>query len=352
MRSGRADIPGTLRRPLAPPARHPFAAAMVVCVRVHEAGGPEQLRVEDCALPLPGRGEVRLAHTAIGVNFVDCHHRAGRAPLPAWPHGLGIEAVGVVEALGDGVNGPPLGTRLGYAAGGAPGAYASHANVPAWRLVPVPDDVDDVTAAAVLCKGLTAEMLVRRVFKVGPGHRVLVHAAAGGVGALLCQWLRHQGAMVIGAVSSPAKAELARRSGCHQVVVTTAESVVEVVQAITQQRGLDVVYDGVGRDTFAVSLACLRKRGLLVMHGHASGLPDPIDVARLQSGSWFVTRPVLTDYTATRQELLHAAEVLWKVVRGGVLRPHVDVVLPLAEVATAHRRLEARQSAGSIVLRP
>jgi NADPH:quinone reductase len=329
---------------------------MVLCVRVHRTGGPEprpeQLVVEDVPLPPPGRGEVRLAHTAIGVNFVDCHHRAGRAPLPSLPHGLGIEAVGVVEALGEGVNGPALGTRLGYAAGVVPGAYASHANVPAWRLVPVPDDVDDVTAAAVLCKGLTAEMLARRVFKVGPGHRVLVHAAAGGVGSLLCQWLRHQGAMVIGAVSSDAKAELARRSGCHQVVVTATESVVDVVRAVTQQRGLDVVYDGVGRDTFAASLGCLRKRGLLVLFGHASGLPLPIDVALLQSGSWFVTRPVLTDYTATRQELLHAAEVLWKVVRGGVLRPHVEAVLPLAEVAVAHRRLEARDSVGSLVLRP
>jgi NADPH2:quinone reductase len=302
---------------------------MVLCVRVHQPGGPEQLVVEDLELPPPARGEARIEHTAIGVNFLDCHHRAGRAPLPELPHGLGIEAVGTIAALGEGVSGPALGTRVAYAAGIAPGAYA-----------------------AALGKGLTAEMLARRVFKVGPGHRVLVHAAAGGVGSLLCQWLRHQGAMVIGAVSTAEKAELARRAGCHQVVVTASESVVDVVQAITQQRGLDVVYDGIGRDTFAASLGCLRKRGLLVMFGHASGPPAPIDVAVLQSGSWFVTRPVLTDYTATRQELLHAAEVLWKVVGGGVLRPHIDAVLPLREAAAAHRRLEGRQSCGSLVLRP
>jgi NADPH2:quinone reductase len=325
---------------------------MVLCVRVHQPGGPEQLVVEDLELPPPARGEARIEHTAIGVNFLDCHHRAGRAPLPELPHGLGIEAVGTIAALGEGVSGPALGTRVAYAAGIAPGAYAAAANVPAWRLLPVPAAVDDVTAAAVLGKGLTAEMLARRVFKVGPGHRVLVHAAAGGVGSLLCQWLRHQGAMVIGAVSTAEKAELARRAGCHQVVVTASESVVDVVQAITQQRGLDVVYDGIGRDTFAASLGCLRKRGLLVMFGHASGPPAPIDVAVLQSGSWFVTRPVLTDYTATRQELLHAAEVLWKVVGGGVLRPHIDAVLPLREAAAAHRRLEGRQSCGSLVLRP
>jgi NADPH2:quinone reductase len=323
-------------------------------IRVHAPGGPEQLVADDVALAPPQRGELQVRHTAIGVNFIDCYHRSGLYPLPSLPHGIGSEAVGRVEAVGDGVHGFAAGDRVAYAAGVAPGSYADARNVPAWRAVPVPDGVDDVTTAALLLKGLTAEMLVRRVFKVGPGHRALVHAAAGGVGLLLCQWLRHVGATVFGVVSTAAKAELARANGCHVVVVREEEheDVAGAAARLTQHKGVDVVYDSVGATTLRESLRCLRKRGLLVSFGNASGRPAPVELAELQQGSFFLTRPTLPDYTATRAELLRAAEVLFALVEGGVLRAHVDSTRPLARAADAHRRLESRQSTGAIVLVP
>lgn len=320
-------------------------------IRIHNVGGPEQMLWEPLDVPDPARGELRLRHTAVGVNFLDCYHRSGLYPLPL-PSGLGSEAVGIVEAIGDGVTHVQVGDRVAYAGGAPPGAYATARTVPAWRCLPVPDDVTDSTAAAVLLKGLTAEYLVRRVFRIGPGHRVLVHAAAGGTGSLLCQWLRHLGAVVVGTVSSPAKVEAAFANGCHQVVDTSTQDLVAEVSSFTKDKGVDVVYDGTGRDTLRPSLQCLRKRGLLVSFGNASGRPEPIDLAELQRGSWFVTRPVLLDYTATRQELTNAAEVLWKLVRPGVLRARLDSTFPLAEAAAAHRRLESRQSQGAIVLLP
>ncbi len=324
---------------------------MVLAIRIHRTGGPECLQPDEVPLLAPERGEVQLRHTAIGVNFIDCYHRSGLYPVPL-PAGIGSEAVGIVQALGDGVTGIAVGDRVAYAGGMAPGSYATARNVPAWRLVPVPAELDDVTLAALLLKGLTAECLVRRVFKVGPGHRVLVHAAAGGVGLLLCQWLRYISTTVIGVVSSPAKAELARANGCHQVVVRGQEDVVATVLSLTQQRGLDVVYDSVGQATLRESLRCLRKRGLLVSFGNSSGRPEPLALQELQAGSYFVTRPNLPDYTATRQELVNAAAVLFERVRGGVLRARIDSTLPLAAAAEAHRRLESRQSAGAIVLVP
>lgn len=325
---------------------------MTRAIRIHRIGGPDVLALDDVDLPPPGRGEVRIVHGAIGVNFVDCYHRSGLYPLPALPHGLGSEAVGRVEALGDGVHGLAVGARVAYAGGLPPGSYAQARNVPAWRLVAVPDAVDDVTAAATLLKGLTAEFLVRRVFKVGPGHRVLVHAAAGGVGGLLCQWLRHVGALVVGVVSTADKRDVALASGCHHVIVRAADDVADAVARFTQGRGVDVCYDSVGKDTLRESLRCLRKRGLLVSYGNASGRPDPVALAELQDGSFFLTRPKLDDYTSTRNELLHAAEILWKLVAGGALRPRVHAVLPLAEAAAAHRLLEARTTTGAVVLTP
>jgi NADPH2:quinone reductase len=324
---------------------------MVRTIRIHRTGGPEVLQVDDVELPSPARGELALRHTAIGVNFLDCYHRTGLYPLPEMPHGIGGEAVGVVEAIGDGVRGSAVGDRVAVAGGVVPGCYADARIVPAWRVVPVPPELDDVTVAAVLLKGLTAEFLVRRVFKVGPGHRVLVHAAAGGVGLLLCQWLRHVGATVVGVVSNAEKAAIVQPF-CHRVVVRGDEDVVAVVQQMTQQKGLDVVYDSVGQATLRESLRCLRKRGLLVSFGNASGRPDPIALQELQAGSYFVTRPTLHDYTATRQELLHATEHLFERLRGGVLRARVDRTLPLAQASEAHRRIESRQSAGAIVLLP
>jgi NADPH2:quinone reductase len=320
-------------------------------IRIHATGGPEQMQWEPLDVPAPARGELRLRHTAVGVNFLDCYHRSGLYPVPL-PSGLGSEAVGLVEAVGDGVAGVQVGDRVAYAGGVPPGAYATARTVPAWRCVPVPAEIDDTTAAALLLKGLTAEYLVRRVFRVGPGHRVLVHAAAGGTGSLLCQWLRHLGAVVVGAVSSPAKVAAAFANGCHQVIDTSAQDLVADVRSFTKDKGVDVVYDGTGRDTLRSSLQCLRQRGLLVSFGNASGRPEPIDLAELQRGSWFVTRPVLLDYTSTRQELTNAAEVLWKLVRPGVLKARLDGTFPLADAAAAHRRLESRQSQGAIVLLP
>ena len=303
-------------------------------------------------MPVPQRGEVLLRHLAIGVNFLDCYYRSGLYPLPALPSGIGSEAVGVVEQIGDGVNGVRIGDRVGYA-GGVVGAYADRRTVPAWRLVPIPAGVEEVPAAAVLLKGLTAEYLVRRTFRVGPGHRVLVHAAAGGVGLLLCQWLRHLGALVFGTVSTEAKAALAGANGCHHAIVTSREDFVAVVQRITKEKGVDVVYDSVGKDTFDRSLSCLKTRGMLVSFGNSSGVPRAVSPAELQQGgSLFLTRPTLGDYTGTRQELLRASQVLFGLVQGGVLKAHVDGTLPLAEAAKAHRRLEARESTGAMVLVP
>ena len=322
-------------------------------IRIHRTGGPECLQLEEVPLPSPGHGEVLLAHRVIGVNFLDCYHRSGLYPLPSLPSGLGSEAVGIVEVLGGGVQGVQVGDRVGYAGGVLPGAYADRRTVPAWRLVPIPATVDDVTAAAVLLKGLTAEYLVRRTFKVGPGHRVLVHAAAGGVGLLLCQWLRHLQATVFGTVSTDAKAELAAANGCHHAIVMSRDDFVAVVRTITKDKGVDVVYDSVGKDTFEGSMRCLKARGLLVSFGNSSGVPRAIAPMELQhAGSLFLTRPTLQDYTSTRQELLRAAVVLFGLVQGGVLKAHVDRTFPLAEAAAAHRRLEARQSAGAMVLLP
>ncbi len=325
---------------------------MVRTIRVHRVGGPECLSMDDTALPPPSRGEVQVQHTAIGVNFLDCYHRSGLYPLPALPHGVGGEAVGRVVAVGDGVHTIAIGERVAYGGHVPPGSYADARNVPAWRLVPIPAGVEDTTIAALLLKGLTAEFLVRRVTKVGRGHHVLVHAAAGGVGLLLCQWLRHVGATVYGVVSTPEKAEVARAHGCHQVIVRSEENVVDVVQRMTQGKGLDVVYDSVGKSTLRESLQCLKKRGLLVAFGNSSGRPDPVAITELQAGSFYLTRPTLHDYTSTREELLHAAQVLFELVAGGVLRARIDSTLPLAEAAAAHRRLESRQSTGAIVLVP
>lgn len=325
---------------------------MVATIRIHHTGGPEVLALDDVELPPPARGEARVAHTAIGVNFIDCYHRSGLYPLPGLPHSLGSEAVGRVEALGEGVQGLAVGDRVAYAGGVVPGSYAAARNVPAWRLVPVPAAVDDVSMAASLLKGMTAEFLVRRVFKVGPGHRVLVHAAAGGVGTLLSQWLRHVGATVVGVVSTAAKADVAYAAGCHHVVVRASDDVADAVARFTQGRGVDVCYDSVGKDTLRESLRCLRKRGLLVSFGNSSGRPDPVALAELQEGSFFLTRPTLNDYTSTRNELLHAAEVFGKLLAGGVLRPLLHGTFPLAEAAAAHRLLESRATTGALVLLP
>lgn len=321
-------------------------------MRIHATGGPEQLRRDDVEVPSPGRGEVRLRQTAVGVNFIDVYHRGGLYPLPGLPHALGSEAVGVVAALGPGVRTVKVGDRVGYA-GGPPGAYAEQRVVPAARLLSLPQEIDDVTAASLLLKGLTAEYLVRRAFRVAPGHRVLVHAAAGGVGLLLCQWLRHLGATVFGTVGSEAKAQLALDHGCHRVIVYTHEDFVAAVRAATDNEGVEVVYDSVGKSTMLGSLDCLRRRGTLVLFGNASGPADPIDPRELgRRGSLYLTRPSLHDYVHTRQELVRAGKALFQVVAQGVVKPRIDRTLPLRDAAEAHRLLESRRTTGALVLVP
>jgi NADPH2:quinone reductase len=292
-----------------------------------------------------------VRHTAIGVNFIDTYHRSGLYPV-ALPSGLGMEAAGVVEAVGPDVSEVAVGQRVAYAAG-PPGAYATHRNVRAAVLVPLPDAISDELAAAALLKGMTVELLVRRAFAVEPGSTVLWHAAAGGVGLIACQWLAHLGVTVIGTVGSDEKAALARAHGCAHPVVYTREDFVARVRELTDGQGVPVVYDSVGRATFDGSLQCLRRRGMLVGFGNASGKPEPFDLARLaQGGSLFVTRPTLFDYVATRQELLASASALFDVLARGVVKVEVRQRWPLRQAEAAHRALQGRETSGSTVLVP
>jgi NADPH2:quinone reductase len=270
--------------------------------------------------------------------------------LPSYPHGIGSEAVGRVAKLGDGVAELSVGQRVAYVTGG-PGAYASHRNVPARLCVPLPDSLSDVDAAAVMLKGLTVEYLIHRTYAVRAGQLVLWHAAAGGVGSIACQWLKHKAARVIGTVGGAEKVARARALGCEFPVDYNTASFVDVVREVTGGQMLDVVYDAVGRRTLDESLACLAPRGLLVSFGNASGTPAPVDLLRLSTGgSLFVTRPRLFDYVATRPELLAAAGRLFDVLGTGAVKPQPSVTLPLHEVAEAHRLLESRATQGSIVL--
>ncbi|HET8948583.1 MAG TPA: quinone oxidoreductase [Candidatus Polarisedimenticolia bacterium] len=325
---------------------------MTRVVRIHQTGGPEMLRLEEIDPGRPGPGEVLLRQTALGVNFIDTYHRTGLYPLPSLPHVLGQEGAGVVEEVGSGVTGLAQGMRVAYA-GGTTGAYAERRLVPAARLVPLPDDIDDRTAAGMMLRGMTAEYLIRRTFKVEPGMWVLFHAAAGGVGAIACQWLKHLGAKVIGTVGSDAKAERAKKEGCAEVIVYTREPFAERVRSITAGAGVPVVYDSVGKATFEGSIACLARRGMLVAFGNASGAAPPFDPLVLsRKGSLYLTRPTLFDYTATREELLASAGALFDVVRRGAVKVTVGQTFPLAQAAEAHRALESRNTIGSTILIP
>ncbi len=321
-------------------------------ILVRAAGGPEVLEFGEVELLPPAPGEVRLRHTAIGVDFIDVYLRTGLYPPPAHPFVPGFEAAGVVEALGSGVDGFAPGERVAYTTG-PPGAYAERRNVAASHLVHLPDGVPDEVAAASLLKGLTAWYLLRKTFRVTEGSRVLVHAAAGGVGSLLVQWAAHLGAEVFGTVGSEAKAALAREDGCAHPILYTREDFTEIVRERTGGEGVDVVYDSVGRDTIRGSLDCLRRRGMLVTFGQSSGPVPPIDPRELAvRGSLFLTRPSLFDYVATRAELEEGAAELFRLLAAGELRPRLDRRLPLAEAAEAHRVLEARETAGAVVLLP
>lgn len=319
-------------------------------IRVHRAGGPEELALADVELAPPAAGEAQIRHTAIGVNFIDVYHRTGLYPVPL-PFTPGMEAAGIVEAVGAGVTDVAAGDRVAYASRPL-GAYADARNMPADRLVKLPREVDDVTAAAAMLKGMTAEFLLRRAFRVEKGHTVLVHAAAGGVGSLLCQWARHLGARVIGTVGSDEKAARARRDGCDHPIVYTREDFVARVRALTDGRGVDVVYDSVGKDTFAGSLECLAFRGMLVSFGQSSGKVPPLDVLQLTPKSAYVTRPSLVEYTAAREDLGASAAALFDVLRCGAVKIRAEQSFPLREAAAAHRALESRRTYGSTVLVP
>jgi len=324
---------------------------MTKAIRFHQTGGPEVLRLEEIEVGEPAEGQARVRHAAIGVNFIDTYHRTGLYPLPL-PSGLGVEAAGVVEAVGKGVAHVKKGDRVAYA-GGAPGSYSQVRVMPADRLVRLPDGIADQQAAGAMLKGLTVQYLVRRTYPVKAGETVLVQAAAGGVGLIACQWLKALGATVIGTAGSDEKARLARAHGCDHAIVYTREDFAARVKEITRGAGVPVVYDAVGKSTFQGSLDCLRPRGLLVSFGNASGPVPPVDLLQLsQKGSLFLTRPTLAHYTATREELEAAARELFEVMQSGKVKIDVSATYPLAEAARAHRDLEARRTTGSVVLLP
>jgi len=323
---------------------------MPKAIRIHETGGPEVLRWEEVEVGRPGSGEALIRQTAIGLNFIDTYHRTGLYPLPL-PAVLGMEGAGMVEEVGADVTEVKPGDRVAYA--GVLGAYTERRLIAADRLVPLPDSVSDIQAAAMMLKGMTAEYLLLRTHRVQRSETILVHAAAGGVGLIMCQWAKHLGATVIGTVGSDEKAELARANGCHHPIVYTRENFTERVRALTGGAGVPVVYDSVGKDTFLGSLDCLRPLGLMVSFGNASGAVPPFNIGLLaQKSSLFLTRPVLMAYTAKREDLLASARALFEVVESGVVKIKLERTWPLEDAAAAHRELEGRRTTGSTVLIP
>jgi len=323
---------------------------MPYAIRIHETGGPEKMRWEEVRVETPGPGQVLVRNTAIGLNYIDTYHRSGLYPV-ALPATLGMEGAGIVETVGPKVSGFKAGERVAYAQ--PIGAYAEWVLRPADRLVKIPAGIDEKIAAAMMLKGMTAQYLLRRTYKVRAGDTILVHAAAGGVGQILCQWAKHLGATVIGTVGSDEKAKLAKKAGCRHVIVTASEKFPERVKEITKGAGVPVVYDGIGKDTFMGSLDCLAPLGLMVSYGSASGAVPPFELAILsQKGSLFLTRPTLMTYTAKREDLLKSAAELFSVVKKGVVKIIINQTYPLKEAAQAHRDLESRKTTGSTVLVP
>lgn len=323
---------------------------MTHAIRIHQYGGPEVLQWEPVPVAEPGRGEVRVRHTAVGLNFIDVYERTGLYPvsLPAIP---GREAAGVIEAIGPGVKELAVGDRVAYAGSGA-GAYAQTRTISAERLVQIPDSVSDMDAAAIMLKGLTAQALLRHTYRVGRRDTVLIHAAAGGVGSIAVQWAKHLGAKVIAIVGSDGKAGLVREYGADHVLLSHDDWVAQV-KSITRGRGVNVVYDSVGKDTFMSSLDCLQPRGLMVTFGNASGPVPPVAPLELsRRGSLFLTRPTLFHYISTRRELQKAARELFDVVARGTVKVRIGQTYALEDAARAHRELEARKTTGSTVLRP
>ena len=324
---------------------------MVQAIRFHKTGGPEVLCWESVEVGAPGPGQARVRHEAVGLNFIDTYHRTGLYPVPL-PSGIGLEGAGVVEAVGEGVANVRPGDRVAYA-GGPVGAYSEARCLPADRLLVLPETIDFRTGAAMMLQGLTSAYLLRKTWRVQPGDAVLIHAAAGGVGLIACQWAKALGATVIGTTSSEAKAELARAHGADHIIFYGREDVAKRVREITHGEGVAVVYDGVGKDTFAASLDSLRVRGMMVSYGNASGPVPPFDPLLLsQKGSLFITRPTLMHHTAKRDELEELGQELFAMVTAGKVRIEVNQTYALSDAAQAHIDLEARKTTGSTILLP
>jgi NADPH:quinone reductase len=324
---------------------------MAHAIRFHQTGGPEVLTFDTVELPDPGPGEVRVRHTAIGVNYIDTYHRGGLYPLPL-PSSVGTEAAGAVVAVGPGVTDFGPGDRVGYCTTGV-GAYSTERNVPADKLIDLPEGIDDRTAASILLKGLTVQYLFRQTRCLQVGETILFHAAAGGVGLIACQWARALGAILIGTVGSDEKAALARAKGCAHTIVYTRENFVERVKALTGGKGLPVVYDSIGKDTFPASLDCLEPRGLFVSFGNSSGPVAAFQLGLLaQKGSLYATRPTLFNYANTPEALRAMARELFDMVLEGKIQPDVRQTFPLRDAAQAHRALESRATSGATVLLP
>jgi NADPH:quinone reductase len=320
-------------------------------IRIEKTGGPEVMQLVDVDLPPPGPGEVRIRQTAIGLNFIDTYHRNGLYPVKL-PSGLGLEAAGVVEEAGEGVTHLKKGDRVAYG-NGPIGAYAQARNAPANRVSKLPDGIADETAAAMMLKGMTVRYLLRETYKVKSGETILLHAAAGGVGLIACQWAKALGATVIGTAGSEEKAELARAHGCDHVILYKSEDVPARVRELTGGKGVPVVYDGVGKDTLTMSLDSLQPRGLLVSFGNASGPVDAFNVGLLAAkGSLYITRPTLATYAARDEDLQANASDLFDVVKSGKVKIEVNQSYPLSEAVKAHQDLEARKTTGSTILVP
>jgi NADPH2:quinone reductase len=325
---------------------------MTKAIRMYETGGPEVLRWEDDDPGKPGAGEALVRHEAVGLNFIDVYHRTGLYPLPSLPAVPGLEGAGLVAEIGDGVTEVSVGDRVAYA-GTPPGAYAEVRRIPAHRLVKLPEIITTAQGAAMMLQGMTARYLLKGCYEVKKGDVILIHAAAGGVGSIVCQWAKHLGATVIGTVGSPEKAEVARANGCDHPILYDKEDFAAKIREITSGKGVDVVYDSVGQATFMKSLDCLRPLGLMVSFGQASGSVPPLDISVLSvKGSLFLTRPSLLSYTAEREDLLVHAQDLFDVVSSGTVKIEVKQTYPLAEAARAHRELETRKTTGSAILIP
>lgn len=325
---------------------------MTFAIKIHKTGGPDVLSWEEHDPGIPGPGEVRIIHEAIGLNFIDVYHRTGLYPLPALPAVLGLEGAGRVDVVGEDVTEFVKGDRVAYA-GVPPGAYSEVRCIPAHRLVKLPEAITTHDAAGMMLQGMTARYLLRGCFNVQAGNTILIHAASGGVGSILCQWANHMGATTIGTVGSKEKAEMARKNGCTHTVLYQEEDFVSAVKEITKGQGVDAVYDSVGQATFLKSLDCLRPLGMMVSFGQSSGPVEPINIGLLGAkGSLFLTRPSLMQYTAKREDLVAHAHDLFDVVTSGAVKINIMQEYALKNAAQAHKDLEARKTKGSTILLP